>query len=81
MPRKDTIGLLTITLKLLVPVNGTSLVLLIMVQRSYLNMPLTLISNDTSLSMVKLTHTVHYGTSTIGVDMPGEWPLDFCIAG
>ena len=56
MPRKANTGSPTNILKWLATVNGTSLALLIMVQRSYLNMPLIPISNDMSLSMVKLTH-------------------------
>jgi len=52
MPRKVIFGLPTITLKRLAEENGTSLALLIMAKRSYLNMPLIPISNDTSLSMV-----------------------------
>jgi len=63
-------GLPTTILKWLVNVKGTSLEFLIMAKRSYLNMPLIPIANDMSLSMVKLTHTVHYGTSITGVDMP-----------
>src|SRR5450759_938908 len=44
-------------------------------------MPLILISNDTSLSMVKLTHTVHNGTSTTSVDMPRVWLPDIVLPG
>jgi hypothetical protein len=81
MPRKDITGSPTTILKWLVTVNGTSLALLIMGKRSYSNMPLIPISNDMSLSMGKLTHTVHYGTSITSVDMPLEWPPDFILPG
>ena len=44
-------------------------------------MPLIPSSNDMSLSIVKLTHTVHYGTSTTSVDMPGDGPLEYSLPG
>ena len=81
MPRKDITGSPTTILKWLANVNGTSLELLIMAKRSYLNMPLIPISNDMSLSMVKLTHTVHYGTSTTGDVLLAGWPPDFVLPG
>ena len=44
-------------------------------------MPLILSSNDMSSSMARLIHTVHYGTSTTGEDMPAGWPPDFVLPG